>query len=310
MDKEQAQFILQSFRPDGADASDADFAEALELATRDRELGAWLASERSADADFAAALSQLEIPEQLRQEVLSVMHGEQDRDPSLDLAMDAAFQHGLADVEPPEGLRDQILTAMHVQQGQAKVTAMPNKKTSNVRRFFQLTAVAAALVLGAFLAVQMTQDKEDARLASHDVQQAAGALLNANFKFDQKSQNLDNINTWLVSNDLPAPERLPAQLRKMKSLGCKKIMLAGDKVASLVCFAESNGGSVHLVIIRNEDVEDTALPTMDKVMENDCYHCPKTDWNVVRWKDDEQTYILMARHDKEQTGNKSMLRYF
>ena len=60
MDKEQAKFILQSFRPDGADASDADFAEALEFAARDRELGEWLASERAADAQFANALGHTE----------------------------------------------------------------------------------------------------------------------------------------------------------------------------------------------------------------------------------------------------------
>ncbi len=39
MDKERAKFVLQSFRPDGADVDDIDFAEALVLATKDRELG-------------------------------------------------------------------------------------------------------------------------------------------------------------------------------------------------------------------------------------------------------------------------------
>ena len=34
MDREQAKFILQSFRPDGADASDADFAEAFGFMAR------------------------------------------------------------------------------------------------------------------------------------------------------------------------------------------------------------------------------------------------------------------------------------
>ena len=63
MDKEQAKFILQCFRPDGGDALDTDFAEALGLATKDRELGEWLVKERSTDAAFAAALESVEIPE-------------------------------------------------------------------------------------------------------------------------------------------------------------------------------------------------------------------------------------------------------
>ena len=46
MDNQRAQFILQSFRSDGADAHDSDFVVALSLATEDRELGEWLARER------------------------------------------------------------------------------------------------------------------------------------------------------------------------------------------------------------------------------------------------------------------------
>ena len=58
MDKEQARFILQSFRPDGADAKDPDFAEALAVAAEDRELGDWLAAERALPASISR-ISQL-----------------------------------------------------------------------------------------------------------------------------------------------------------------------------------------------------------------------------------------------------------
>ncbi len=307
MDKEQAKFILQSFRPDGADASDADFAEALELAASDRELGEWLADERAADAEFAAALSYVEIPEELRQQILSVMHGEKLGDPELDQEFDSLLQDGFADVQPPEGLRDQILAAMEVQLGGGKVTAMPSARSGNMRRFLSVAAVAAAIVLGVFVAFQVTSN-DDERLASYEVQQAAGNLLNANFQLDEKSDNIVNINRWLVSKDLPSTTRLPARLQKMKSMGCKMIKLPGDKRASMVCFTEDSGGSVHLVIIKNEDVKDAELPTMDKVREDDCYHCPKTDWNVARWKDSEHTFILMARNQKGRKNE--LLRYF
>jgi len=56
MDKEQAKFILRSFRPDGSDVNDKDFSEALALAMEDRELGEWLAAERAFDASLADAL--------------------------------------------------------------------------------------------------------------------------------------------------------------------------------------------------------------------------------------------------------------
>lgn len=310
MDKQEAKFILQSFRPDGADASSADFAEALTLAASDRELGEWLADERAADAEFAAALGGLEIPEQLRQSILAVMRGEHDADPELDAQLDAAFQGGLADLEPPEGLRDQILTAMHVQAGDGKVTAMPTKKHSPYRKLVYWGAVAAALVLGVFLALQVTTESPSQRLASYEVQQAAGELLNAKFQFDRKSEDLREINTWLVGNNLPAAAQLPERLRNMKSMGCKKITLPGDKEASMVCFLESEGRSLHLIIIANEHVADRALPTMDKVMKKDCYHCSKTDWDVVRWRDEKHTYILMARNKETPRQEDALLRYF
>ena len=308
MDKEQAQFILQSFRPDGADASNADFTEALELAARDRELGAWLAAERAADAEFAAALNYVEIPEELRQHILAVMHGEKPGDPELEKEMDILFQGGLADVEPPAGLRDQILAVMHVQQDEAKVTHFPAAQVNRSRRFLRVAAVAAALVLGAFLALQITETGDNNRVATYEAQLAVGEFLNADFQLDQKGENISNINTWLISHNLPAPSALPSRLKSMKSLGCKEIILPGDKRASLVCFSADSGGSVHLIVLKNEDVEDSDLPAMDKVREKDCYHCPKTDWHVARWQDREHTFILMSRCQK--SGKSELLRYF
>ena len=73
MDKEEARFILRSFRPDGADVNDADFAEALALAMENRELGEWLASERAFDAAFAKALGSIDLPEHLREDIIACL---------------------------------------------------------------------------------------------------------------------------------------------------------------------------------------------------------------------------------------------
>ena len=73
MDKEQARLILQSFRPDGADAHDPDFAEALAAAAEHRELAEFLAAERAQDAAFAEALVTVEIPDDLRATIFAVL---------------------------------------------------------------------------------------------------------------------------------------------------------------------------------------------------------------------------------------------
>ena len=73
MEKNEARFILRSFRPDGADAGLPEFAQPLAFAAKDRDLGAWLARERSQDSAFANALQTLAIPCSLRQELVVAM---------------------------------------------------------------------------------------------------------------------------------------------------------------------------------------------------------------------------------------------
>ena len=110
MDKERAKFILQSYRPDGADAQDSDFTEALQLAIEDRDLGEWLADERADDAIFAEALSIIDIPDGLRNEILAVL--QHDQSSGLENELDGVFFGAVTSVQLPIDLRDKILSAM------------------------------------------------------------------------------------------------------------------------------------------------------------------------------------------------------
>lgn len=313
MDKEQARFILQSFRPNGEDSSDADFRDALRLAVEDRELGQWLADERAADAAFATAVNEIEIPEQLRLNLLAVIRGEAPEDPSLHEEMDGLLQQALAAVEPPGGLRDQILAAMEVEQNTraatrgGQVVQLPRR----LGKWLSVAAVAAALALGAFLAFQVTDERKAGGLASYQIQQTAGRVLNGDPTFDVADGDSTHLTTWLAEHRLPAPDgmsELPPRLRALKAVGCKKIQLAGGKAASVVCFAAGENKKMHLVIVNNEDVSDLDLPTADRVSMADCYNCTATDWNVVRWRSDRHTFILLA---KDNTATKTdLVNYF
>jgi len=312
MDKEQAKFILQSFRPNGEDASDVDFKEALKMAVEDRELGEWLADERAADAQFAAALNNIEIPEQLRLNLLAVMHGEDPDDQSLHEEMDELLSGALAGVQPPEGLRDQIIAAMelekHVRENDAESKVIP--AVFNRRKWLNVAAIAAALVLGVFFATQV-DFKGEQRLASYDVQQSAGRLINASFDLDVKDSDSVRLTSWLADNNLPAPtnlEDLPPGLRSLSSIGCKKLTLPGKEEASLICLLSKEGKPLHLVVVKNESVSDKDLPTRMQVKVANCYHCPVTEWNVVRWRDENNTYVLMSK--TEATRKDEMVQYF
>jgi len=313
MDKEQAKFILHSFRPDGADAGDTDFKEALQLAVEDRELGEWLADERAADSEFASALNEIEIPETLRISLLAVMRGEALDDPEEYAEMDSILQGALAEVTPPAGLRDQILAAMEVEKNASRAetsdTVIPVQ--FNRRKWFSIAAVAAALVLGAFLAFQVDIGGKNKALATYEIQQTAGRMLNDGIAFDVADSNSTHLTSWLTEHKLPAPaniSELPPGLRGLESRGCKEIKLGGGKVASLVCFVAGVKKTAHLVIIKNEDVSDLDLPNMGSVSISDCYNCPVTNLNVVRWRDAKHTFILLA---KDQSATQAeLVKYF
>lgn len=71
MKNEEARFILQAYRPGGADSSDPFFAEALAQAQRDPQLGAWLAREQAFDAAIAAKLREMNPPADLRDNIMA-----------------------------------------------------------------------------------------------------------------------------------------------------------------------------------------------------------------------------------------------
>ena len=67
---ETAKFLLTAYRPNGADAQDPVFRDALEQAARDPELGAWFKEQRGFDSMIADKLSGIEPPATLRSAIL------------------------------------------------------------------------------------------------------------------------------------------------------------------------------------------------------------------------------------------------
>ncbi|MDB4323547.1 DUF3379 domain-containing protein [Akkermansiaceae bacterium] len=193
MDKERAKFILQSFRPDGADAGDPDFAEALALATKDRELGEWLAKERTRDAAFAAALGELPIPEDLREAIFGVLEG---GDSEL-TDLDASFVGALASVRAPEGLRDKILTAMEVEQKVVRPRFGHWKWVSSAVAAVIAVSLVAVFTVGGGNAIAGTTVAE----VEHST---IDLLSNPLFKLDLKDDEQAALYGWLKGKNLPA----------------------------------------------------------------------------------------------------------
>ena len=293
MDKEHARFILQSYRPDGADAKDPHFTEALQLAAENRELGEWLANERADDALFAEALKTINIPEDLRDEIFSVL--EHDAKEGDDLELDGVFSGALAMVQTPAGLRDQIISAMEVERASAE----PHNVTKIPTRWFNYTAIAALLMIGIVFVFSLNINSDnDHRVALHDLQIQSGALINASHEVTCNKDSLDGVNQWLVSNGLPEADSVPQGLIATKTKGGRKLILDNGVEASMIFFEKKDVGNFYLMILKLESIGDVdKIVSMDQINVKRCKTCPVTSFNVTSWKDDKKVYMLLTKED-------------
>ncbi len=71
MNTQEVKFILQAYRPNGEDASDPHFAEALAQAKLNPELAKWFAEQLAFDAAASRALKEVKVPQHLRESILA-----------------------------------------------------------------------------------------------------------------------------------------------------------------------------------------------------------------------------------------------
>jgi hypothetical protein len=292
MDRDQARFILRSFRPDGADAGDPDFAAALHFAAADLETADWLANERSLDSGFARDLASSPIPEDLRSGILGSFVATRDDLPQAVDALDAALVGAIASIQPPPNLRQESIAAM--------------ERSRKIVRFGAWKRLGIPAAAGIALALYVTQPGPPAP----DPQAAASPLplefVEAGFlrtfttpffsvdtpheDFNQQGMPVAE----LSKQKLPCPKLLPPGLQGLESVGCRELIIDGKR-GSLVCFDTSGAdGTVHLVIFLRKDVCG-ALP---------CQKAPDLaehgHFAVAKWCDDRHVFMLLGTSGKDR----------
>ncbi|MEI6674791.1 MAG: hypothetical protein WCO57_06400 [Verrucomicrobiota bacterium] len=286
MDKEQARFVLRSFRPDGSDCSDPEFAEALKLAHQDLELGQWLASERTFDAAFAAALAEVKLPVELCKNILAGLAIERGDLPQASDAMDSSMIGALASIQPPPALRAESLAAME----RSARTLRP--RPSLWRRATMPVAVAAGIALALFVTRRPASLSRVAQNRSLPVEIVEAGFIRAyespQFRMDENLDDHAALINRLKERKLPCPCCLPRGLSQAKGLGCRELVIDG-KSGSLICFNSLGNDLIHLVIFRREDVLGE-LPQRQSPAFSQC-----GDWAVARWGDDERVFVLLGK---------------
>jgi len=309
MDKEQAKFILQSFRPDGADAGNPNFTGALKLATEDRELGEWLAEERAEDGAFAKALCSLPIPEVLRDEILAVLESDGARHEDEN---DALFIGALASVKVPDNLKEQIMNSMEVELSvnleQSRIVKFP------VFPMLGGLAAAAALVFSTYLVIssqesgskdivaQSSTGEVTNMLDSRSVQMEMGKVLQVSmdeigFEYTPRpGEGLKQVSSWLSGNHHPMPVSIPQGLENAEIVGSKPVALTTGHKASLVTFRKADVGELHMIVLDAKTVEDLGrFDALDKVGMRRCEACPVSEFMITRWRDSSNAYMLLSK---------------
>ncbi len=288
MDKEEARFILRSFRPDGADAHDHDFADALKLALENRELGEWLAHERAFDAAFATALGSVDLPEHLREDILACLAVERGDFPQAEDASDATWIGALASIQPPAGLREGVLAAMDRTVSQVQ----PAKGKVSVFRRAAIPLAAAAGITLAFLLTREDKSGTPGPLAGRiPIEAVQAGFLNTfespEFFLEEKDTHHAALIRHLEEKGLPFASTLPAGLENVAGLGCRELVIDGKR-GSLICFNRGEDGLVHLVVFRSEDLEGD-FPTIDQPT-----IASNGGWSSARWEEDGKVCMLIG----------------
>ena len=280
---------MRSFRPDGADALDGDFAEALKMATVDRELGEWLMRERAFDAEFAEALARVNLPDGLRESVLLAMVKDGNGFPKLDAQGEQEMIKVMTSIEIPSGLRENILEAM---ERSSKV----ERGSFGWKRF----AIPLAAAAGIALAFIIVDGKPKPSLAGNELKITIDAVQagfvrtfeSPIFSLDEESDHAPQLMSYLRKQGLPCGQGyLPPGLVGLKGLGCRKLVING-KQGSLLCFDDTSG-AVHLVIFRREDVGGD-LPDMSSPIITQSGH-----WAEASWINGDHVFVLLGIRDKE-----------
>lgn len=298
MDKERVKLLLRCFRPDGADAGDADFADALNAAASDRDLGEWLAYERAFDSAFAKALSSVSPPADLREKILHASKTDFAGLPQAETLHDARMIGAVASIQAPPALRETVLASMDL-----------SRRTHTARRGRRMwwrAAIPAAAAAGIALAFFLTRSPvtADSTLASAPAATVPVEVVQASFirtfesplplyDTDAHPEEHGKLMQILEKKKLPCPKCLPPGLVGIKGLGCRELLIDGKR-GSLVCFDEPENGRVHLVIFKRADVcGDLPAKNSPKFTQNG-------PWACARWMDEGHVFVLLssAKMDK------------
>jgi hypothetical protein len=198
------------------------------------------------------------------------------------VAFDAAITEKLCAVPVPRDLRESILAGVKV-----------SRRLRWPKPFIRW-AIAAMLVLSAILGSLIWHKTGPTHLAGwqSEALEVMSSLVRNRSTFDAQSRNPTELLAWLHKNDAPAAQRLPENLERLESLGCKTFPWNGIPV-SVICFMRPDGGLVHLVTTRASAGVEPAIKGKADVVQ-------RGGWSTVTWREGDKIYMLALEGSPDQ----------
>ena len=200
------------------------------------------------------------------------------------IAFDALITEKLRAAAVPSDLRESILAGV-------KVTR--RESIRGRRNRLRKLAIAAAVVLSATLGVLIWRTTQPVHLA--DWQSGAldviSSLVSKQSSFDAESANAGELLAWLRTNHVPSAQKLPDNLDKLTSLGCKTLLWHGKPI-SVICFKRPDGGLIHLVMTNVSATSDRAIKPEAKVIQ-------QGHWATATWREGDMTYMLALEGSRD-----------
>jgi len=198
------------------------------------------------------------------------------------IAFDAAMTEKLRAIEMPPDLRENILAGVRL-----------SRPLRWSRRFIKW-GIAAALISMAILGSLIWHETRPAHLAGWQSQalDVVSSLVRNESSFDAQSHNADKLLAWLRANHAPTAQKLPHNLGKLESIGCKTFSWDGIPV-SVICFMRPDGGLIHLVA--------TAAPaTTARASKMEPRFVRRGEWTTATWRERDNVYMVAMEGSPDQ----------
>jgi len=272
----EAKEILLLYRPGTADANDPEFSEALDLAKRDSELGAWFEQHCSLQAAVLGGFDRIKPPEGLLQQILS----------ERKTASGPRINPTAVAVPEVNGSDDFL--------GNGSRSPAASRPLFKFRKPVLLAAAFATIlfIAGALILIGPAAPKNDFA-AFRRVMTGKVARIGTYPAMDLYTNNLAGIRQHLAQNDGQTGYTLPAALEQTPGTGCATFKWH-QKTVSMICFSSKGrpkAPDLFLFVIDKSSLD--SAPT------NAPEFAQAGNLATASWTADDKSYLLAAAGDQD-----------